>query len=757
MAGEELMAAGSSHGSSWRGWAVSIVPLGFLLWFLALLPGALRGDIWSVSVPWIPQIGVFFSLRADGLALLFAILISGIGMLIFGYGGHYLAGHRYFVRCYVYLVAFMISMLGLVLAGDLITMFVFWELTSITSYLLIGLDHEREAARKAALQALLVTGGGGLALMVGFLMLGRVGGSFDLVTLAPLGAVVLADPLYLPILLLILAGAFTKSAQFPFHFWLPNAMEAPTPISAYLHSATMVKAGVYLLARLTSVLSGSTEWTLLLTGFGAATMLLGAVMAFLVSDLKRILAYSTISALGTMVLLLGPGTPAAVNAAIVFLLAHALYKAALFMIAGIIDHQTGTRDVTILSGLRAAMPVTAVVAAVAAISLAGFGPVLSFIAKEMLLETVLAAGNATILAPVAIISAALLTATACILAIRPFYGPRCVTPVAPTEASPGFLAGPVVLASIGLLFGIVPQFAGAMLIAPAVAAIMPQSEALHLALWHGLNVPLLLSVVSVTVGVVLFVTWERFSTFRTRLPEAARFGPAALWDNTVEATVSFAAWQSRILQNGYLRIYLLMILMATLLFVGFSFLDGLPLISTADVSDVQLHEVVVAAVILVATLFIIRSDSRLGAVAGLGVVGYSVALLYTIFSAPDLAMTQFAIETLTVVLFVLVLYHLPRFSALSSPATRLRDAVVSIAVGAMVTVLVLGVTATNAGGRVTSFYAEQSVIEAHGRNVVNVILVDFRGLDTLGEITVLAIAGLGVYGLLKLRVERSGS
>lgn len=742
---------------SWIGWVFALIPLSLFAWFVTMIPAVAGGARYGFSAVWIETLAYRFTLSVDGLALLFLLLISGIGFLIFGYAGHYLHGHPHLLRCLLYLTGFMVSMLGLVAAGDLITLFIFWELTSITSYLLIGLDHARKKARDAALQALLVTGGGGLALLVGFLLMGQITGTMNLGELAPLGSVVQESSLYVPILLLILFGAFTKSAQVPFHFWLPNAMEAPTPVSAYLHSATMVKAGVYLLARLSTVLSGSEEWLLIVTAAGVLTMLTGAVMAFLFTDLKRVLAYSTISALGTLVFLLGLGTPAAANAAIVFLLAHALYKAALFMVAGIIDHQTGTREVPELGGLRAAMPVTAGVALVAAVSLAGFGPVLSFIGKEMLLEAVFASGRMSgLLAFAALLSAALLTAVAAMVAIRPFYGKRRDTPVSPKEAGAGLLAGPLLLAVTGVFLGIIPGGATHSLIGPAAASVTGVPEELHLALWHGLNLPLMLSAASVVTGILLFLMWQRLRTYSTRLSPLFRVTPSSLYDRSVPALNALARWQTRLLQNGYLRVYLLVTFSTILGLIGLiHFREGLPPISFHDWADVRFYEVVVAAMILLGAFAAVRSESRLGAVAALGVVGYSVAFMYINFSAPDLAMTQFVIETLTVVIFVLVLYHLPRYAKLSSTRARLRDAAISVAVGALVTFLVLAVTYTEATSEVSRFYAENSVSGGHGRNVVNVILVDFRALDTLGEITVLAIAAIGVFALLKLRVERS--
>src|ERR1051325_384690 len=376
------------------GWLIALLPLGLMIYFGGFLESVGAGHITVMSYDWVPSLGMKLSFLIDGLSLLFAFLISGIGALIFIYAAEYLRGHPQLGRFYSYLLIFMASMLGLGLANNLIVLYVFWELTSISSYFLIGFDHNRESARAAALQALLVTGAGGLALLAGVLLLGTAGGSLEISTLLDNAEMVRRDALYVPILLLVLAGAFTKSAQVPFHFWLPSAMEAPTPVSAYLHSATMVKAGVYLLARLTPVLGGTPLWLYALSIVGAETMVTGAYVAVRQNDLKRMLAYLTVSALGMLILFIGVGTPEALAAAIVFLLAHALYKGALFLATGIVDRQTGSRDVRELGGLRSAMPMTASIAALAALSLAALPPTLGFIGKEMLLESSLAANRA---------------------------------------------------------------------------------------------------------------------------------------------------------------------------------------------------------------------------------------------------------------------------------------------------------------------------------------------------------------------------
>jgi multicomponent Na+:H+ antiporter subunit A len=733
------------------GWLLALLPLGLTLYFAGFIGQIAGGATVAAAYPWAPALGVSLSLYLDGLSLLFALLILGIGALVLIYAGGYLGAHHHLGRFYAFLLFFMAAMLGLVLANNLFTLFVFWELTSISSYLLIGFTHERVEARAAATQALLVTGGGGLALLAGLIMLGLAGGSFELTSLLGQAGALQSHPLYLPILLLVLAGAFTKSAQVPFHFWLPAAMEAPTPVSAYLHSATMVKAGVYLLARFSPILGGTSAWLLIVTAVGAATMLTGGVLALYQTDLKRILAYSTISALGMLVLLLGLGTPGAITAAVVFLLAHALYKGALFMVAGTLDHETGTRDVERLGGLWRAMPISAAVAVLAAVSLAGFGPVLSFIGKELALEAVLDSGRlSAALAAAMLAGGALFVAVAAIVAIRPFFGAQQPTPKHPHEAPPSMWLGPALLAGAGLVFGLLPAIVEAAA-GSAAGAILGRPEAAHLSLWHGFNLAFGLSAVSVVAGLGLFLAWSWLRRATPWLVRAFGWGPERWYGAALAGVNALASGLTRLLQNGYLRRYLLAIIITTVALVGGTLVGrrGMPVMLAE--TDVRFYEVGLAVLISLAALMAVRARGRLTTVAALSVCGYGVSLIYILYGAPDLAMTQILVETLTVIMFVLVFYHLPPFTRVSSLANRLRDAFVALATGSLVTLLVLAVTAAPTDTTVAEYYAAQSQPLAHGRNIVNVILVDFRGFDTLGEITVLSVAAIGVYALRKLR------
>jgi multicomponent Na+:H+ antiporter subunit A len=736
------------HSGRW----FALLPLALTVYFASHIPSVMGGASVLQAHAWVPGLGVQLSFLLDGLSLLFALLISGIGVLVFVYAGRYLETHPHLGRFWAYLLVFMASMLGLVLADNLIALFVFWELTSISSYLLIGVDHERERARKAALQALLVTAGGGLALLAGFVLLALAGGSFELSELLGRGDAVRAHALYTPVLLLVLAGAFTKSAQVPFHFWLPSAMEAPTPVSAYLHAATMVKAGVYLLARMHPVLGGTDSWTLLVATFGAVTMATGMVLALRQTDLKLILAYTTVAALGTLTMLLGLGTEPAIKAAMVFLVVHSLYKGALFLVAGALDHATGTREVTQLGGLWPALPVTAAAGGLAALSMAGLPPLFGFIGKELIYEAAMGAEAWMLFFLAAsMLAGVLLVAVAGLVGLQPFIGPTLPTPHTPHEPPPELWLGPAVLAVLGLLFGLLPFLVGRTLLAPAVAAVHGAPAPFELYLWHGFNVTLLLSLLTVAAGAGLYLSRERARTVLSGADPLLARGPAYWYERSLDALNWIAQAQTSLLQNGYLRYYLLTLIGTTVGLAAYTLAarGGLDF-ALRPFGRLQFYEVVVAVLLLVAAFVAVRSASRLGAVAALGVAGYSVALVYVLFGAPDLAITQILVETLTVLLFVLVFYRLPRFARLSPLYSRVRDALVAGSMGVLMTVLVLAAVDARLFAHISDYFVDQSVPAAHGRNIVNVILVDFRSLDTLGEIVVLVLAAIGVYALMKL-------
>ncbi|MGB3553859.1 MAG: proton-conducting transporter membrane subunit, partial [Jannaschia sp.] len=430
------------------GWISILVPGGLFLWFAQFVPAVAAGEVLVWRLDWVPSLGVTIGILLDGLSLSFALLITGIGTLVTLYSTSYLGAHPHYSRFVTYLLAFMTGMLGLVLSDNLLSLFVFWEVTTISSYLLIGFDAEKADARRNALQALLVTGTGGLAFLAGIILIATVTGSFDI---SAIEGSLAEHPLYLPIFLLVVAGAFTKSAQVPFHFWLPNAMAAPTPVSAYLHSATMVKGGVYLLARMNPSLGGTDIWFWTLVIFGGVTAVFASVLAIKQTDIKQVLAYTTLMALGTLVMFIGVGTPEAIKAAMLFLLVHSFYKAALFLMIGVVDHGTGTRDATVLRGLARAMPLTALAAGLAALSMAGVPPLFGFIGKEFLYKAALDLDAGMIwVTACAFAASALMFAAAGIVAWRPFTGKLADTPVEPHEGGPAMLVGPLLLALLGL-------------------------------------------------------------------------------------------------------------------------------------------------------------------------------------------------------------------------------------------------------------------------------------------------------------------
>ncbi|MEX0684586.1 MAG: putative monovalent cation/H+ antiporter subunit A [Balneolales bacterium] len=735
------------------GYVLALLPLGIFVYFLSLFPTITGGEVIRTSIPWFAGLGVNLSFYLDGLSYLFSLIIIGMGTFIVLYASGYMKGHEFLGRFYLSLLLFMASMLGVVLSDNLITLFVFWELTSFTSYLLIGFNHENPKSRRSALQALLITGGGGLAMLAGVVLIGFVGGSLEMSVLLSEGDVLRDHALYIPIMLLILAGAFTKSAQFPFHFWLPNAMEAPTPVSAYLHSATMVKAGIYLMARMNPILGGTEPWIYTVTIVGALTMVIGAWLALCYTDLKQILAHSTIMALGTLTMLLGMGHAYAVEAAGLFLLGHSFYKGALFMVAGTIDHETGTRDATRLGGLRKLMPITAVCAALAALSMSGIVPFVGFIAKELVYEAALGFETiAVVMIIFAVLANIAVVASAGIVAIRPFYGSYIETPKHAHEAPWTMWIGPLSLGLASLLLGLLPWLIDESLMSATASAIGGEVTVFSLALWHGFNAALGLSVLTLLAGIAVYYYWDplresfgmnSFNTVFSNMPENG-------YDHTVSGMLRFAGWQTRILQNGYLRYYIGSIIGVMIVAVGYTLLSRHPITLHADFSGIAFYEWIFAVLILLGSFAAIQAKTSLTAITSMAIVGFSVSLIFIFHSAPDLAITQILVETLTVILFALVLIHLPKLKQQKKGLGSFRDAVIAISAGGLITLLMLSVLTFEFDPYISEYYAENSYLAAHGKNIVNVILVDFRALDTLGEITVLAVAGLGIFALIKL-------
>ncbi len=731
-----------------------------ILAFLALLAGAgpqvLAGRVVAWSVPWMPSAGVNLSLYIDGLAWFFGLLVSGIGALVFTYASAYMHGAERVNRFFWYLLLFMVSMLGLVLSGNLILLFVFWELTTVSSYLLIGFNYERPEARAGAQRSLVVTVVGGLGLLAAFVLVLLATGSLEVADLLADPAALRGHPSYGAILALLAFGAFTKSAQFPFHVWLPGAMEAPTPVSAYLHSATMVKAGVFLLARFLPLLGGTLPWLLVVGLTGVATMLAGAYLALSQRNLKAFLAYTTIGQLGVLTGLLGLGTLPAVVAAMAQTLNHALYKGALFMIAGNVEHGTGTRDLGRLGGLaRRGMPRTAATALVVALSMAGLPPLLGFVSKELILEAAFGPGAHGWASAVFVLglglNGALNLAAAVVLAWDLFFRRSRVTPPhQPHEPGRAMAAPPAVLAAGVLGFGLAPALAERVL-QPAVAAVAARPAGFHLELWHGFTAELAVGLLVIASGLVAY-------RYLALLVAPARVWPPALqpigWYEALVGAVERGTRRlNDLVQHRPLRHHLTVVLLAAAGFLWVTLFLHWRVLPWGQWSPVGPEFVVVAAVVVAGALATTLLRTGLGAILSLGVVGYMVSLMYVILQAPDLALTQLLIETLTVVLFVAVFAFLPRAAlrwAGSGYGSRGADLAAAGLVGAGAAALALLAVTEPVFPRISDYFVANSLELAGGKNVVNVILVDFRGLDTMGEITVLAIAAAGVFALLRL-------
>jgi multicomponent Na+:H+ antiporter subunit A len=736
--------------------AVGVIPIliaaALFAYFASMVPTIAAAEIIRVTIPWVPSLGIELAFLVDGLSLTFALLISGIGTLVLLYSNTYLAGHPQYARFALFLAAFMVSMLGLVLADDLILLFVFWELTTLTSYMLIGFSHESDKSRRNALQALFVTGAGGLAFLAGLILLAAVSGTTSISGLLTMGDELRAHAMYLPILVLLLAGTFTKSAQVPFHFWLPNAMAAPTPVSAFLHSATMVKAGVYVMARMHPAMSGTDVWLWTLTIFGAVTAVFASLLALRQTDLKQALAYTTLMALGTLTLFLGQESGYAMTAFATFLIVHSLYKASLFLVVGCIDTATGTRETDQLAGLGRLMPVTAVAAALAALSMAGFPPFLGFIGKELKYAGAIAvASEPLFVAGAALLSNALMLAVAGVVAFRPFWRGSVPSGQSPREAPWQMWAGPIILASLGALFGIYPDLLQVALINPTVISLTGEvGEAKELQLWAGFNIPLILSIATFVLGLVIYAGHGRLRAVLERafmaIPNLDRG-----WDTFLDGLKSVAKWQTLLVQNGKLSSYLfitfLTIAAGILLTLVYT---GLPMIDV-NLSDVEWKHTSIALLTIAGALLALVTNSRIAGIAALGVVGIGIAMIFIVFSAPDVAITQLLVETLIVVLVAVVMLRLP---SLPKAEFRFGHAVLSVAVGVAVSLTLIAVVSSPLDLRLTDYFEATSWPEAYGRNIVNVILVDFRALDTFGEIAVVVIAALSAYALL--RTTRKG-
>lgn len=737
----------ADHGTDSRflggpaGWISILLPLGLFVWFAQHIPAVAAGDVLTWQFDWAPSLGVSLGILLDGLSLSFALLITGIGTLVTLYSSSYLGGHVHYVRFVCFLLSFMVGMLGLVLSDNLLALFVFWEVTTVSSYLLIGFDADAAKARRNALQALVVTGTGGLAFLAGVILIGTAAGTFQISEIE--GS--LADhALYLPIFWLVIAGAFTKSAQFPFHFWLPGAMAAPTPVSAYLHSATMVKGGVYLLARMNPSLGGTDVWFWTLVIAGGFTAVFASLLAVRQTDIKQVLAYTTLMALGTLVMFLGVGSDYALEAAMAFLLVHSFYKAALFLMIGVVDHGTGTRDATVLRGLGRAMPVTMLAAMLAAASMAGLPPLFGFVGKEFMYKAALDAPAMIWVTGCIFAASVLMFVAGGIAAWRPFTGKLADTPVKAHEGPWPMLVGPVLLAILGLAFGLVPDWAET-LVAPAATAVAGRPVPVDLYLFKEVNAAFLLSMATFAVGVVLYLMHGRLRAGLSRFKP--RFDPG--WDRLMDGVAAGSHGLTAIIQTGQLRRYIFVTFLALAVAVAVAIWRAGLSLEVPTLDDLEFKHWAVLIFILAGALLTAFTNSRMTAVASLGVVGIGVALIFIIFGAPDVAITQLLVEVLQVVLVAVAMLKLPYLNREYVRTMRGWDMLLAVSIGAMVTVILLAVQAAPFDPELTLFFQEASAPLAFGRNIVNVILVDFRALDTFGEIAVVAVAALGAYALLK--------
>ena len=730
-----------------------------LLAFALLLVHApavvLRGEVVQAGWQWLPGLGLNVNFFLDGLGFLFATLILGIGLLIIIYARFYLAKEDPMGSFYSYLLLFQGAMVGIVLSDNILLLLVFWELTSLSSFLLIGYWKHLPEGRQGARMALTVTGAGGLAMIAGMLILGHIAGSYDLSVILQHGEAIRESELYLPALVLILAGCFTKSAQFPFHFWLPHAMAAPTPVSAYLHSATMVKAGLFLLARMWPVLAGTEAWFYLVATAGLLTMVIGAFIALFKDDLKGLLAYSTVSHLGLVTMLFGFGTPMAAVAGVFHIINHATFKAALFMNAGIVDHEAGTRDIKRLGGLVFLMPISATLATVAAASMAGLPLLNGFLSKEMMLEEAahtVWAGQGWLVPLLATVGALFSVAYSFRYILHVYFGRRRDDyPHPPHDPPAGMWLPPALLVVLVVLIGLFPEtMAGTLVRATAGAVIGGPVPDFHLSIWHGFTPALGMSALAVAVGLLLILAYPRVRALWQTGPHPEA---KAMFDATLGGALALAQRFTHGLHNGSLQRYLAFAIAAMVL-AGFVAFSGAPHEAGKRALLPMQPVAVVAWVLLLGgcLLTVVFFRKRLLSVLVVGTVGLIVCVAFIYLSAPDLALTQISVEVTTVILILLALYFLPKESPVSStvraqPLRHLRDAVLALVAGGGMAAVSWAML-TRDGVSLSDYYLENSVSGGGGTNVVNVILVDFRGFDTMGEIIVLGIAALAIFALL---------
>lgn len=766
------------------GWVVLPLPALLFAAFISRMEEVRSGETVMEHLRWMPSFGVDIALKLDGLSLLFALIITGMGTLVVLYSIFYMKKRTDSLHAfYVYLLLFMGAMLGVVLSDNMMVLYGFWELTSISSFLLIAFWHKRERSRYGALKSMLITVFGGLAMFAGFLMLYSMTGTFSISDTVGQVAQISNHAFFIPAMVLILLGAFTKSAQFPFHIWLPDAMEAPTPVSAYLHSATMVKAGLYLVARMSPVFAGHSEWFWIVSLTGFVTLAYGSVKAIGQTDLKALLAYSTISQLGLMMGLLGLGSAAAfaapaesvvyaaaTTAALFHLVNHAVFKGTLFMAVGIIDHETHTRDLRNLGGLLTLMPITFTVTLAGAFSMAGLPPFGGFLSKEMFFTAALdirhlaELGLPAILAGFAVVAWLASVCTfiySMILLLKPFGGKlqRQLLDKIPQEASVGLLIPPVILAGLTLVFGFFPGLVSHTLIEPAMKAVHTgllsegQAFAVSIRFWHGWTPEVFMTIGVIAVGTVIVGLLHFFKPERKESP--GRMTLSRVYDGTLQLLERGGERLTDTYMTGSRRRYLQYIFVFIIIALTGALIGGKDIAFGMETyAPVSIYEIVVIGSMLIAACAVPFARSRVSAILFTGAVGYMVTLLFVLLRAPDLALTQIIVESVSVILFLLCFHYLPKLKKEAvARRVHLPNLFISLGVGAVMTLVALAAMGSSPFPAIADFFLEESYRSAGGKNVVNVILVDFRGFDTLFEITVLGIASLAIFSMIKLQLE----
>lgn len=765
------------------GWFVLLVPLSIFIYLLQYIPDVAAGKTYKYTLPWIPTLDIGMTSYVDGLGLLFGLLISGVGTLVIIYSVFYMSKEREALHnFYVYLLMFMGAMLGVVFSDHLLVFYGFWELTSVSSFLLISYWYERKSSRQGALKAMLITVLGGFGLLAGFIMLITMTDTYSIREMIANLEIIQGHALFIPAMLCILLGAFTKSAQFPFGIWLPDAMEAPTPVSSYLHSATMVKAGLYLVARMTPIFGGSSVWFWLVAGIGLITLLYGSLTALRQTDLKALLAYSTISQLGLIMCLLGVGSLAvyfgpgesggvftvATFAALFHLFNHSTFKGSLFMVVGIIDHETGRRDIRYLGGLMQVMPVTFTIALIGGLSMAGLPPFNGFLSKEMFFAAVndvaeagvFGLGHIGLLFPIIAWVASIFTFVYCMIFIFKTFGGR-FRPERLTrkvhEAPFGMLVSPIILGLLVILIFFFPNVLGKYILAPALTSVLPMMTVtpyeLKISAWHGLNMELLMTIGVIVVGFLLFKTTKKWIQAVRNYPQGLTLN--RLYNQGLTGTEKLSASLTDRYMTGSLRHYLIYVFsfFVILLLGSLLWFHGLQFDFSKD-APISMFDAGLVIAMIIAAFTVLLAGNRIVAIVALGALGYMVSMFFVIFRAPDLALTQMVVETVTTVLFLLCFYHLPKLKkSIERIPFKLTNLVISVAMGLTVTLVALAANGHKLFEPITSFF-ENAYELAGAKNIVNAILVDFRGFDTMLEISVLAIAGLGVYILVHQRAKR---